>query len=131
MSVDAFCAAREARRGGAGSADCLSGRSFGDDNEAHRTACPRIATNAATSVRHGPAAFGYGPRIETLRQEIGALVADEGREAQEGTNPARDPARLGLPQLADEVDVLGLVLEEHGVHRFGEATPLTEVEPDR
>lgn len=56
---------------------------------------------------------------------------DEDREAQDGTNPARDPARLGLPQLADEVDVLGLVLEEHGVDGIGEATPLAEVEADR
>ena len=58
-------------------------------------------------------------------------MADEDRESQEGTNPARDPARLGLPQLADEVDVTGLVLEEHSVYRIGEATPLAEIEPDR
>jgi hypothetical protein len=29
------------------------------------------------------------------------------------------------------VDVLGLVLEEHGVDGIGEATPLAEVEADR
>ena len=39
--------------------------------------------------------------------------------------------RSGLPQLADEVDVLGLVLEEHGVYGIGKATPLAEVEADR
>lgn len=61
----------------------------------------------------------------------GSPWQDEDREAQDGTNPARDPARLGLPQLADEVDVLGLVLEEHGVDGIGEATPLAEVEADR